>query len=129
MMRCAIGLCAAALPFVGSFTVGPAAHRSVIPAAASFHNKCRSSGSDLQQALYGTRRISSERRRLTRRYAGEGGGGSANMDPSDDTSEGDAEMYASLRRRLEELEKQVETSAPAAQGEQVQAPPAAADNK
>lgn len=128
-MRCAIGLCAAALPFVGSFTVGPAACRSVIPAAASCQKKS-SIGSD-QQASCGTRRISSsERRRLTRRYAGEGGGGSANMDPSDDTSEGDAEMYASLRKRLEELEKQVETSAPAAgQEEQVQAPAVAADNK
>lgn len=51
------------------------------------------------------------------------------MDPSDDTSEGDAEMYASLRKRLEELEKQVETSAPAAQEEQVQEPAVAADNK
>ncbi|CAM9326129.1 unnamed protein product [Ectocarpus sp. 4 AP-2014] len=127
-MRCAIGLCAAALPFVGSFTVGPAAYRSVIPAAASSQKEC-SGGSNQQQASYGTRRISSERRRLTRRYAGEGGGGSANMDPSDDTSEGDAEMYASLRKRLEELEKQVETSAPAAQEEQVQEPAVTASNK
>ncbi|CBJ31639.1 expressed unknown protein [Ectocarpus siliculosus] len=50
------------------------------------------------------------------------------MDPSDDTSEGDAEMYASLRKRLEELEKQVGTSAPAPQ-EQVQEPAVAANNK
>ncbi|CAB1117016.1 unnamed protein product [Ectocarpus sp. CCAP 1310/34] len=127
-MRYAIGLCAAALPFVRSFTMGPAAYRSVIPAAASCQKEC-SGGSNQQQASYGTRRISSERRRLTRRYAGEGGGGSANMDPSDDTSEGDAEMYASLRKRLEELENRVETSAPAAQEEQGQEPAVTANNR
>lgn len=38
-----------------------------------------------------------------RRSAKEGGGESDNLDPSDDPD--DSEIYASLRKRLEELEK------------------------
>ena len=49
-----------------------------------------------------------------RRNAAEGGEGPVNMDDSDDPE--DAEIYASLRRRLEELEK----SAPVDSGNGVQ---------
>lgn len=48
-----------------------------------------------------------KRHSRTRRYAGEDG--PVNLDSSDDAPEADDEIYASLRKRLEELEK----SAPA----------------
>eukprot|EP00903_Cladosiphon_okamuranus_P013995 g13014.t2 len=58
----------------------------------------------------------SDRRHRSRRYVGEGDG-PVNLDSSDDIPEADDEIYASLRRRLEELEK----SAPILP-EQVEAP-------
>lgn len=80
--------------------------------------------------MFGDRPSSSSRdlarrTRRTRRYAGNSDGGPANMDPSDDSPEEgggeevDAEIYASLRRRLEELEK----TAPIAAEQQQQVEP------
>lgn len=53
----------------------------------------------------------SSRTGRTRRCAGEGG--PVNLDSSDDVPEADDEIYASLRKRLEELEKNAPTAAAA----------------
>lgn len=99
-MRCILGFCAAALPIAASFAVRSAVH-TLVP--------CQKQSSSSDSIMF------SGRRHRTRRYAG--GGGPANLDPSDDTPEADDEMYASLRKRLEELEK----SAPIAAAEEVEA--------
>lgn len=92
-MRCILGFCAAAaLPMAASFTANSAVH-PIVPCQNMF----------------------SSRRHRTRRYAGDGG--PVNLDSSDDAPEADDEIYASLRKRLEELEK----SAPPTAAEEVEA--------
>lgn len=89
-MRCILGFCAAALPIAASFT----AHSAVHPALP----RQKQSSKDL--IMFGR----GNRRHRTRRYAGEDG--PVNLDSSDDAPEADDEkIYASLRKRLEELEK------------------------
>lgn len=92
-MRCILGFFVAALPIAASFTVHSAVHR-----LAPCQKHCKDS------FMFCSR---SGRRHCcrTRLYAGEGGGGAANLDSSDDDPEADDEIYASLRKRLEELEK------------------------
>ncbi len=99
-MRCILGLCAAAFPIATAFTARAGVHPLATAAA------CR------EQHSKDRIRQDHVRHRTSRRYSGE------NLDSSDDADDGpdaDAEIYASLRRRLEELEK----SSPV--------PPAAAD--
>lgn len=91
-MRCMLGFCVVALPIAASFTVRSAVHSPPVYAP------CQKQSSSKDSIMF------SDRRRRTRRNAGEGGG-PVNLDSSDDAPEADDEIYASLRRRLEELEK------------------------
>lgn len=99
-MHSSLRLFVVVLPIVASFTVRPATYPAsrAAPAAASScqkrHQFHLSSGRRSRSSYpFGSR---------TRRQMAEGKG--SNMDSSDDDDE-DAEIYASLRRRLEELEK------------------------
>lgn len=92
-MRCILGFCAAALPIAASFTARSAVHPPALP--------CQKQSISKDSIMFGA---AVSRRHRTRRCAG--GDGPANLDSSDDAPEGaDDDMYASLRKRLEELEK------------------------
>ncbi|CAM9874547.1 unnamed protein product [Laminaria digitata] len=110
-MRCIAALCAAAaaLPIAASFSAGPAAHPSVT--AASCYQRWtrpRQTNSSKREQSAWRRNIGGRGRGVVRRNAAEEGEGPVNMDDSDDPD--DAEIYASLRKRLEELEKSAPVS-------------------